>query len=158
MVISGLTSLILIRSVVVQSLSHVQLFMTPWTAAPQASLSLTVSWSLPRLMSLESVKPSYHLILCCPLLLLPSIFPSVKVFANESALCIWWSKYWNFRFSISPSSEYLWLTSFRIDWFDLLVVQGTLKSLLQHHSQKASVLQPFLWLNIHLCIWLLEKP
>ena len=124
---------------VVQSLSHVQLFVTPWTAALQASLSLTVSWSLPKFMSIELMMLSNHPILYCPLLLLPSVFPSIKVFANESALCIWWSKYWNFRFSISPSNEYLWLTSFRIDWFDLLV-QRTLQSLLQHHSLKASIL------------------
>ena len=112
----------------------------PWTAALQASLSLTVSWSLPKFMSIELMMLSNHPILYCLLLLLPSIFPSIKVFANESALCIWWSKSWNFRFSISPSNEYLWLTSFRIDWFDLLAVQRTLQSLLQHHSLKASIL------------------
>ena len=114
--------------------------MTPRTAAHQASLSLTNSWSLPKLMSIESVMPSNHLILCCPLLLLPSIFPSITVFSNESALCIRWPKYWSFSFNISPSNEHSGLISFRMDWLDLLAVQGTLKSLLQHHSSKASVL------------------
>ena len=126
----------------VQSLSHVQLFATPWTAACQASLSITNSWSLPKLISIESVMPSNHLILCCPLLP-PSIFPRIRVFSNESVLCIRWSKYWSFSFSISPSNEYSGLISFRIDWFDLLAVQGILKSLLQHHSSKASIL----WLS-----------
>ena len=125
---------------VVQSLSYVCLFATPWNVARQASLSFTISWSLLRLMSIESVMPSNHLILCCPLLLLPSIFPSIRVFSNELALHIRWPKYWSFNFSISPSNEYS-LVSFRIDWFDLLAVQGTLKSLLQHHNLKASVLQ-----------------
>ena len=115
----------------VQSLSHVQLFVTPWTAAHQASLSITNSRSLPKLMSIESVMPSNHLILCRPLLLLPSIFPSIRVFSNESVLRIRWPKYWSFSFSISPSNDYAGLISFRIDWFDLLVVQGTLKSLRQ---------------------------
>ena len=114
--------------------------MTPRTAAHQASLSITNSWSLPKLMSIESVMPSNHLILCCPLLLLPSIFPSITVFSNESALCIRWPKYWSFSFNISPSNEHSGLISFRMDWLDLLAVQGTLKSLLQHHSSKASVL------------------
>ena len=123
----------------IQSLSWVRLFGTPWTAARQASLSITISWSLLKLMSIESVMPSNHLILCCPLLLLPSIFPSMRVFPNESVLCIGWPKYWSFSFSISPSNEYPGLISFRIDWFDL-AVQGTLKSLFQHHSSKASVL------------------
>ena len=117
----------------VQSLTGVQRFMTPWTAACQASLSIT------KLMSVESVMPSNHLIVCRPLLLLPSIFPSIRVFVNESVLHIRWSKYWNFSFSISPSNEYLGLISFRMDWFDLLAVQGTLK-ILQHHSSKASIL------------------
>ena len=126
--------------IVVQSLSHVQLFATPWTAACQASLSSTVSRSLLKLMSIESVMPSNHLFLCCPLLLLPSIFPSIRVFSNESALCIRWSKYWSFSFSTSPSDEYSGLISFRIDWFDL-AIQGTLENFLQHHSSKASVLQ-----------------
>ena len=121
----------------VQLLSHVPLISTPWTAARQASLSSTNSWSLLKLMSIEWVMPSNHLILCCPLLLLPSIFPSVRVFSNESVLLIRWPKYWSFNFSISPSNEYLGLISFRIDWFDLLAVQG---DLLQHHSSKASIL------------------
>ena len=125
----------------VKSLSLVWLFATPWTAAHQASLSITNSQSLLKLMSIESVMPSNHLILCRPPLLLPSIFPSIRVFSNESVLCIRWSKYWSFSFNISPSNEYSGLISFRIDWFDLLVVQGTLKSLLQHHSSKASILR-----------------
>ena len=112
---------------------------TPWTAARQVSLSITNSWSLLKLMSIELVTPSNHLILCHPLLLLPSIFPSIRVFSNESVLRIRWPRYWNFSFSISPSNEYSGLISFRMDWLDLLVVQGTLKSLLQHHSSKASV-------------------
>ena len=113
----------------------------PWTAACQASLSIINSRSLLRLMSIESVMPSNHLILCCPLLLLPPIFLSITVFSNESVLCIRWPNYWSFSFSISPSNEYSGLISFRINCFDLLVVQGTLKSLLQHHSSKTSVLQ-----------------
>ena len=117
----------------VQSLSRVRLFVTPWTAACQASLSITNSQSLPKLMSIESVMPSNHLILCHPLLLLPSIFPSIRVFSNESALHIRWPKYWSFSFSISPSNEHPGLISFRMDWLDLLAVQGTLKSLLQYH-------------------------
>ena len=111
------------------------------TAACQASLSFTMSWSLLKLMSIESVMPSNHLILCRPLLLLPSVFPSIRVFSNESALCIRWQKYWSFSFSMSPSNEHRGLISFRIDWFDLLAVQGTRKSLLQYHSSKASVLR-----------------
>ena len=126
-------------NVFVQSLSYVQLFATPWTAAHQASLSFTISQSLLKLMSIELVMPSNHLILCP--LLLPLIFPSIRVFSNESALCIRWTKYWNFSFSISPSNEYSGLISFRMDWLDLLAVQGTLKSLLQHHSSKASILR-----------------
>ena len=114
--------------------------MTPWTAACQASLSITNSRSLLKLKSIESVMPSNHLILCRPLLLLPSIFPSIRVFSNDSVLRIRWPKYWSFSFSISPSSEYSGLISFRMDWLDILAVQGTLKSLLQHHSSKASVL------------------
>ena len=124
----------------VQSLSRVRLFATPWTAARQASLSITNSRSPPKLMSIESVMPSNHLILFCPLLLSPSIFPSIRVFPNESVLHIRWPKYWSFSFSISPSNEYSGLISFRIDWFDLFAVQGTLRSLLQHHSSKASIL------------------
>ena len=119
--------------------SRVWLFVTPWTAARQVSLSITNSWSLFKLMSIESVMPSNHLILCHPLLLPPSIFPSIRVFSNESVFCIRWPKYWSFSFSISPSNEYSGLISFRIDWLDRFVVQGTLKSL-QHHSAKASIL------------------
>ena len=126
--------------VVVQLLNRVQLFATPWTAARQAPLSSTISQSLLKLMSIESVMPSNHFVLCHPLLLLPSIFPRIRVFSNELALCIRWPKYWVFSLSISPSNEYSGLISFRIDWFDLLEVQGTLKSLLQHHSSKASIL------------------
>ena len=122
-------------------LSNVQLFVTPWTTAHQTSLSITNSWILFNLMSIKLVMPSNHLILCLPLLLLPSIFPSIKVFSNELVLPISQPKYWSFSFSISPSNEYSGLISFRIDWLDLLTVQGTLKSLLQHHSLKASVLQ-----------------
>ena len=114
--------------------------MTPWTVTRQASLSITNSWSLLKLMSMESVMPSNHFILCRPLLLLPSIFPRIKVFSNESTLSIRWPKYWSFNFNISPSDEHLGLISFRMDWLDLLAVQGTLKSLLQHHSSKASIL------------------
>ena len=125
----------------VQSLSHVWLFVTPLTAACQASLSITNSWSLLKLIYIELVMPSNHLILCCPLLCLPSIFPSIRVFSNESALHIRWPKYWSFSFSISPSNEYSGLFSFGMDWLDLLVLQGTLKSFLQHHSSKASILQ-----------------
>ena len=115
--------------------------VTPWIAACQASLSITNSRSLPRLMSIELVMRSNHLILCHPLLLLPSIFPSIRVFSNESVLCIRWPKYWNFSFNISPSNEHPGLISSRMDWLDLLAVQETLKSLLQHHSSKASILQ-----------------
>ena len=125
----------------VQSLSRVQLFATQWKAAHQASLSITNSWTLSKLMSIELVMPSNHLILCRPLLLLPPIPPSIRVFSNESALHIRWSKYWSFSFSISPSNEHTGLISFRMDCLDLLAVQGTLKSLLQHHSSKASILQ-----------------
>ena len=124
----------------VQSLSHIWLFATPWTTARQASLSITSSRSPPKPMSTESVMPSNHLIPCCPLLFLPSIFPSIRVFSNESAVCIRWPKYWSFSLNISPSSEHPGLISYRMDWLDLLAVQGTLKSLLQHHSSKASVL------------------
>ena len=124
-----------------QLLSHVQLFATPQTAARQASLSIIKSWSPPKPMSIESVMPSNHLILCHPLLLLPSIFPSIRVFSNESALPVRWPKYWSFSFSIIPSNEHPGLISSRMDWLDLLAVQGTLKSLLQHHSSKASIVQ-----------------
>ena len=125
----------------VQSLSHVRLFATPWTAARQASLSITNSQSLLKLMSSMSLMPSNHLILCRPLLLPPSIFPSIRVFSNESVLCIRWPKYWSSSFSISLSNEHTGLISFRMDWLDLLAVQEILKSLLQHHSSKAPILQ-----------------
>ena len=125
----------------IHSLSHVWLFVTPWTAARQAALFITNSQTLLKLMSIQSVMPSNHLILCCPLLLLPLIFTSIRVFSNESVLHIRWPKYWSFSFSISPSNEYSGFISFRIDWFDLLAVQGTRKSLLQHHSSKASILR-----------------
>ena len=135
----------------VQSLSHVWLFVTPWTAARQVSLSITNSRCLLKLMSVESVMQSKYLILCWPLLLLPSIFPSIRVFSNESVLCIRWPKYWSFSFIISPSNEYSGLISFRMDWLDLLVVEGTLKSLLQHHSSKASILWCSAFFIVSLC-------
>ena len=125
----------------VQLLNPVILFATPWTAACQASLSIINCGSPPKLMSIEWVMPSNYLILCCLFLLLPSIFPSIRVFSNKSALCIRWPKYWSFSFNISPSNEHPGLIFFRMDWLDLLAVQGTLKSLLQHHSSKASILQ-----------------
>ena len=125
----------------VQSLSRVRLFVTPWIIARQASLSITNSRSSLKLTSIESVMPTSHLILCCPLLLLPSIFPSIRVFSNESVLRIRWPKYWSFSLSISPSNEYSGMISFRMEWLDLLAVQGTLKSLLQHHSSKATILR-----------------
>ena len=142
----------------VQSLSHVWLFATPWTTAHQASLSSTNSRSSLRLTSIESVMPSNHLVLCCPLLL-PSIFPSIRVFSNESALRIKLPKYWSFSFNISPSSEHPGLISFRMDWLDLLAVQGTLKSLLQHHSSKASILlhSAFFIVQLYIHTWLLEN-
>ena len=124
----------------VQSLSHIRLFATPWTTAHQASLSIINSQSPPKPMSIKLMMPSNHLILCRALLLLPSIFPSIRVFSNKSALHIRWPKYWSFSFSISPSNEHPGLVSFRMDWLDLLAVQGTPKSLLQHHSSKASIL------------------
>ena len=143
----------------VQSLSCVQLFATPRTTAHQASLSITNSQSSPKLMSVESVMPSSHLILCHPLLFLPSIFPSIRVFSNESALHIRWPEYWSFSFSISLSNEHPGLISFRMDWLDLLAVQGTLKSLLQHHSSKASILWRSAFFTVQLSHpWLLEKP
>ena len=132
----------------VQSLNHVWLFATPWTTAHQASLSIMNSWSLPKLMFIESVMPSNHLILYRPLLFLPSILPSIKVFSNESVLRIRWPKYWSFSLNISPSNEYSGLISFRMDWLDLLAVQGTLKSLLQHHSSKASILRHSAFLTV----------
>ena len=124
-----------------QSLRHVWLFVTPWTSARQASLSVTNSQSLPKLMSIESVMPSNHLILCHPLIFLPSVFPSIRVSSNESVLRMRWPKYWSFSFSINPSSDHPGLISFRMDWLNLLAVQGTLKNLLQHHSSKASILR-----------------
>ena len=133
-------SFIVLQFSSVQSLSRVRVFATPWIAACQASLSITNSWSLPKLMSIESVMPSSHLILCRPLFLLPPIPPSIRVFSSESTLRMRW-KYWSLSFSISPSNEHSGLISFRMDWLDLLAVQGTLKSLLQHHSSKASVLR-----------------
>ena len=135
-----------------QSLSHIQLFETPWTAAHQDALSSTISWSLLKLMSIESVMPSNHLILCQLLLLLPSIFPSTRVFSNESILCIQWPKYWSFSFSMSPFNEYSGLISFNTDQFDLLAVQGTLKSLLQHHSSKSPILRSSvsIWSSSHI--------
>ena len=145
----------------VQSLSHVWLFVTPWAEACQASLSITNYWSLLKLMSIELVMPSNHLILCRPLLLLPSIFPSILGFSNESALCIRWLKYWSFSFSISPSNQYSGLISFRMDWLDLLAVQGTLKSLLQHHSSKASILWCLIFFIVQLSypyMTTIEKP
>ena len=125
----------------VQSLSCFRLLATPWIAVRQAPLSISNTWSPPKPMSIESVMPSNHLILCCPLLLLPSIFPSIKVFSNESALHIRWPRYWSFNFNISQSKEHPWLISFRTDWLDLLAVQGPLNSFLQQHSSKASILQ-----------------
>ena len=139
---------------VVQLPSHVWLFLTPWTAARQASLFLTISWSLPKFMSFESMMPSNHLILCCPLLLLPSIFPSLRVFSNELAVHIRWPKYWSFSFRISPFNEYPGLISFRIDWLALLAVQGILKSLHQYHSSKAPILQHSAFSMVH--IWVLS--
>ena len=124
--------------------------MTPWTAAPQASLSITNSQSLLKLMPIELVIPSNHLILCCPLLLPPSIIPSIRVFSHESVLQIRWQKYWSFSFSISSSNEYSGLISFRMDWLDLLAIQGTLKSLLQHHSSKASILRRSAFFTVQL--------
>ena len=145
----------------VQLLIRFRLFGTPWTAACQASLSITNPGSLLKLMSVESVMPSRHLILCHPLLLLPPIPPSIRVFSNESTLRMRWPKYWSFSFSISPSNEHPGLISFRIDWLDLLAVQGTLKSLLQHYSSKASILwsaQLSSQSNSHIRTWPLEKP
>ena len=153
---------------VVQSLTSIWLFLTWWNEPHQVPLSSTVPGSLPQFVSIESVMPSSHLILCHLLLLLPSIFPSLRVFSNESTLCIRWPKYWGFSFSTSPSNEHPGLISFRMDWLGLLAVQGTLKSLLQHHSSKASILQrftllygsiyPSLWFKSHISAWLLGEP
>ena len=162
------STLLVIQFSSVQSLSHVWLFAIPWTAASQASLSITNFWSLLKLMSIKSVMPSKHLILRHSLLLMSSIFPSIRVFSSESVLHIRWPKFWSFSFSIHPSNEYSGLISFRIDWFDLLTVQATLKSLLQHHSSKASILScsPFYiysptltsihdyWKNLALTRWI----
>ena len=144
----------------VQSLSSVQHFATPWIAAHQASLSITNSWSLLKPMSIESVMSSNRLILCHPLLLLPPIHPSIRIFSNESTLRMRWPKYWSFSFSISPSNKHPGLISFRMVWLDLLAVQGTLKSLLQHHSSKASFFGSQLssQFNSHIHTWPLEKP
>ena len=144
----------------VQSLSHVQLFAIPWIAARQATLSIINSQSSPKLMSIESVLPSSHLILCRPLLLLPPIPPSIRVFFNESALRMRWPKYWSFSFNISPSKEHPGLIFFRMDWLDVLAVQGTLKSLLQHHIQKHQFFSAQLSLEStsHIHTWLLKKP
>ena len=149
-----------IQSSSIPSLSCVQLFANPWTAARQASLSIANTQSLLRLMSIESVMPSNHLILCYPHNILPSIFPSIRVIPNESVLRIRMPKYWSFTFSISPSNEYSGLISFRMDWLDLLAVQGTLKILFQHHSSKASILlhSVFFISNSHIHIRLLKKP
>ena len=144
----------------VQSVSCVWLFVTPWIAACQASLSITNSWSLLKLMPIKSVMPSSHLILCHPLLLLSPIPPRIRVFSNESTLLMRWPKYWSFSFSISPSNEHPGLISFRMDWVDLLAVQGTLKSLLQHHSSKASILRCSAFFTVQLLHphMTLEKP
>ena len=138
------------KAMLLWSFSCVQLFAIPRTAACQTSLCLTISQSSPKFMSIELAMLYNHLILCCPFLLLPSIFPSIRVFSNESALCIRWPKYWSFSFSISPSNEYSGLISFTIDWFDLLVVQGPLKSLLWHHNSKVSILQSLAFFMVHL--------
>ena len=147
-------------TVVVQLLSCVRLSVTPWTAAHQASLSFIISWSLLKLMSIESLMPSNHLVLCPPLRHLTSVFPSIRVFSNESALRIRWPKFWRFSFSISPSNEYSGLISFRMDWLDLLAVQGTLKSFLQHYSSKHLFFgtQLSLWSNSRIHAQLSEKP
>ena len=145
--------------VAVQLLNHVWLFVTPWTAACRVSLSFIIYWSLPKLMSIELVTLSNHLILCCSPLLLPSVFPRIRVFSNVLALHIKWPKYWNFSFSINPSSEYSGLISFRIDWFDLLAVQGTLSSVLQHHSWKTLILNLSLFTDTvwsPICKWQFE--
>ena len=142
----------------IQLLSRVRLFATPQTAALQASLSITNSWSLPKLTCIELVMPSNHVILCHPLPLLPSVLPRIRVFPNESALRMRWPKYWSFSSSISPSNEHPGLISFRMDWLDLLAVQGTLKTLLQHHTSKQSVLHCSAFFIVHIHTWPLEKP
>ena len=147
--LSSLTT-ILFLVIVVHSLTCVQFFVTPWTAACQVSLPFTNSQSSPKLMSIESMMPCSHLILCHPLLLLPLIPPSIRVFSNESTVCMRWPKYWSFSFNISPSNEHPGLVSFRMDWLALLAVQGTLKSLLQHHSSKASILWRLAFFTVQL--------
>ena len=142
--------MLIIRFSSVQLLSCIRLFATPWPAVRQASLSISNSWSLLKFMSIQSVMPSNHLILCRPLLLLPSIFPSIRIFSSESVLPIRWPNDWSFSFSINPSNEYSGLISFRMDWLDLLAVQGTLKSLLQHHSSKASILLRSVFFTVQL--------
>ena len=146
----------------VQSLNRVRLVATPWIAARQASLSITNSWSLLRFMPIESVMPSSHLIFCRPLLLLPSIPPSIRVFSNKSTLRMRWPKYWSFSFNISPSNEHPGLISFRMDWLNLLAVQGTFKSLLQHHSPKASIFRRSAFFTVQLShpymTWVLQLP
>ena len=154
-IFSGLFSLSSPQFSSVQSFSHVRLFETPWIAVCQAFLSITNSRSLLKLKFIESVMPSSHLILCLPFLLLPQIPPSIRVFSNESTLCMRWPKYWSFSFSTSPSNEHPGLISFRMDWLDLLAVQGTLKSLLQHHSSKASMFRCSAFFTVH--TWPLEK-
>ena len=146
--------------VAVQPFSHVRLFATPWTAACQASLSFTMFWSLLKLMSMELVMPPNHLVLCHPLLLLPSIFPNIRVFSKESALCIMWPKYWSFSFSISPSREYSGLISFRMDWFNLLAVKGLSSVFSNTTVQKHQFfgVRPSVWSNSQIHTWLLEKP
>ena len=144
------SNIMIIQFSSVQSLSCVRLFVTPWIAARQASLSITISWSSLKLKSIELVMPSSHLILCCPLFLLPPIPPSIRVFSNESTLCMRWPKYWSFSFSITPSKEHPGLISFRMDWLDLLAVQGTLRSHLQHHSSKASILRHSAFFTVQL--------
>ena len=146
----ALVSVLLSQFSSVQSLSRVWLFATPWIAACQGSLSITNSWSSPKLLSIKLVMPSSYLILCRPLLLLSPVLPSIRVFSNESTLCIRWPKYWSFSFSISSSNEHPGLISFRMDWLDLLAVHGTLKSLLQHHSSKASILQRSAFFTVQL--------
>ena len=146
----ALVSVLLSQFSSVQSLSRVWLFATPWIAACQGSLSITNSWSSPKLLSIKLVMPSSYLILCRPLLLLSPVLPSIRVFSNESTLCIRWPKYWSFSFSISSSNEHPGLISFRMDWLDLLAVQRTLKSLIQHHSSKASILQHSAFFTVQL--------
>ena len=158
--LSSSTIVLLFQFSSVQSLSRIQFFVIPWNAAHQASLSITNSQSLLKLMSIELLMPCNHLILCCPLLFPPSILPNTRVFSNKSSPCIRRPKFWCFSFNISPSSEHSGLISFWMDWLDLLAVQGTLKSLLQHHSSKASVLRrsAFFIVQLYIHTWLLKKP